>query len=168
MKKKLLWIIAAILVVATGIAALLLLPKDESAPAAGELETKIYWNVDRMSYLPDTGLTRMKNGDYYRATFAVDGQQVDLFFDNYAMIEYADTLQYMGMQVDENGVVQKIIKIDEFTGGLACLNAYVDRMEQDTVLCNTSLNFRELPIKLKLKESSQFYYMDESGGPFYI
>lgn len=165
MKKKLLWIIAAVLVVAAGLAAVLLLPKDQPAPAAAAPEVKLCWNVDRLSYQPDTGLTRIKNGDYYRATFAIDGQQVDLFFDNYAMIEYADTLQYMGIEADENGVVQKVLKIDEFTGGLACLNAYVEQVEQDQVLCNTSLNFRELPIKLKINENTQFYYMDEEGGP---
>ena len=141
--------------------------KQETLPPAAETlpGVRVYWNVDYYSYQPETGLTRIKNGDYYRATFAVNGEQVDLFFENYAALEYADTMQYMGIIADENNVVQQVLKIDEFTGGLACMNAYVDQVQDDTVLCNTSLNFRELPIKLKIRENTGIYYMDDDGGP---
>ena len=161
MKKRILWIFILVLLLA-GCG-----KQQETLPPAVETaeQVQIYWNVDYFNYQPETGLTRLKNGDYYRATFAVNGEQVDLFFDNYATLEYADTMQYMGLVVDENNVVTQVLKIDEFTGGLACLNAYVDRIDGNEVLCNTSLNFRELPIKLKLRENTGIYYMDDDGGP---
>jgi len=163
MKKKLLWLVVlglAVMLAACGTG-------QETPPATAETEpgVQIYWNVDYYSYQSDTGLTRIKNGDYYRATFAVNGEQVDLFFENYVTLEYADTMQYMGIIADENNVVQQVLKIDEFTGGLACMNAYVDTVEDGLVLCNTSLNFRELPIKLKTRENTGIYYMDDDGGP---
>ena len=142
--------------------------KEQDAPAVVTEQAsgvQVYWNVDYFNYQPETGLTRVKNGDYYRATFAVNGEQVNLFFDTYATLEYADTMQYMGLVIDENNVVQQVLKIDEFTGGLACMNAYVDKIDGDTVLCNTALNFRELPIKLKLRDNTGIYYLDDDGGP---
>lgn len=164
MKKNILWLLVALLAV---LLAGCNTEQEALAPVQAEQEpgAAVYWNVDYFSYQPETGLTRIKNGDYYRATFAVNGEQVDLFFDNYATLEYADTMQCMGFEIDENNVVQQVLKIDEFTGGLACLNAYVQSVEGNTVLCNTSLNFRELPIKLKLREDTGIYYLDPDGGP---
>ena len=165
MNKKVLWLLVVLMLVAMAFAGC---GKEQAAPEViteQQPGMQIYCNVDYLNYQPDTGLTRIKNGDYYRATFAVNGEQVDLFFDTYATLEYADTMQYMGLVIDENNVVQQVLKIDEFTGGLACMNAYVDTVDGNTVLCNTSLNFRELPIKLKLRENTGIYYMDENGGP---
>lgn len=161
--KKRLWFLCIVL-----IAMLCGCNKQQEAPPPVEQvaqDVQIYWNVDYFNYQPETGMTRVKNGAYYRATFATGGEQVDLFFDNYATLEYADTMQYMGFEIDENNVVQRVLKIDEFTGGLACLNAYVESVEGDTVLCNTALNFRELPIKLKLREDTGIYYRDDDSGP---
>mgnify|MGYP006874783920 CR=1 FL=1 len=69
-----------------------------------EPEVKIYFNVDWESYpLTDEGLpTRPSAGGIYRARFAVDGTQTDLFFDNAYLMAAADSFAFSGMIVDEN------------------------------------------------------------------
>ena len=128
-------------------------------------EVKIYWNLDREDYpVTEDGMpTRAVAAGIYRARFAVDGQQVDLFFDNSYLMAEADGFDFVGLKVDENNYVREVIPVEYCTGGVAVLNYTVESFDGETLLCNAVSNLRGQQIKLRVNEKTAVYNVGGEG-----
>lgn len=166
MKKHLKWIIpVAVLVVAAAVVlgVLFLGGKDgQTADSAGGY--KIAWNVDGTVYIGEDGLTtRIKGGDNYRARFAVDGEQIDLFFTDTASMSLADTHPFVAVKYDENYVVTDVKDVLDVTGGLGAWNYYIESVSDTEILCNSTANFKGVPVKVRINENTKCYNVGGEG-----
>lgn len=164
MKKHLFWIVALCLMLFGAVLTGCNGNTDLGEPTS-EPEVKIYWNIDRDEYpLTDEGLpTRLAADGVYRARFAVDGEQVDLFFDNEYLMADADSFDFMGLVVDEAGYVQEVIPVEKCSGGVAVLNYTVESFDGETLVCNVVSNFRGQRIKLPVNKNTKVYNMGGEG-----
>ena len=164
MKKTLKWLIPVIAAVGLAVAAILILPGLLKGNKAPEQTMKVYWNVERLQYV-GTDRMRMKRNGYYHATFATEGKQVDMLFEKQGMMEYADSLEFMGLVADEENVVSQVVDVSEFTGGVGAYKLYVDTVSDTELVLNTAESLRGMPMTLALNENSKFYFVDPDGGP---
>lgn len=164
MKKYLLWIIALCMVLLGAVLAGCHSNTDSGEPVT-EPKVKIYWNIDRDDYpLTEEGLTtRLDAGGVYRARFAVDGEQVDLFFNDGYLMADADSFDFVGMVVDENNYVTEVIPVEYCSGGVAVLNYTVESFDGQTIVCNAVSNFRGQRIKLSVNENTKVYNVGGEG-----
>ena len=167
MKKHIKWILpvlaAVLLLAGLGIAWAAGLFAGDVADAPADTEMKIYWNVDREMYVDGTKTRAAKNGKYF-APMAVDGEQVDMFFDNVALLQEADELDMMGLIVNELGYVVDVLDIKEFTGGLAVRQFFITEMTEHAIKCNALQNLSGFEMTVYYDENTKVY--DVSGeGP---
>ena len=167
MKTHLLWIIPLCLALIGAIIAgvILLRPQPDIGEPVADPEIKIYWNMERDNYpLTDEDLpTRLAADGVYRARFAVDGEQVDLFFDNPYLMADADSFDFMGLAVDENNFVKEVLPVEKCTGGVAVLNYTVESFDGEILVCNVVSNFRGQRIKLPVNENTKVYNIGGEG-----
>ena len=163
MKKRILWFLC--LVLAVLMAGCSAQPEQTAQIEETQEEVKIYWNIDRDDYpvTEEDMPTRANAGGIYRARFAVDGQQVDLFFDNSYLMAEADSFDFMGIKVDENNYVQEVIPVEYCTGGVAVLNYTVESFDGETIVCNAVSNLRGQRIKLRVNENTAIYNVGGEG-----
>lgn len=166
MKKHMKWILPALaLVLVLGGVAIALFAgvfggNEPAAPA--DTEMKIYWNVDRQLYVDGTKTRSAKNGKFF-APMAVDGEQVDMFFDSVLLLQEADTLDMMGLVTDEQGIVVDVVDVREFTGGLAVRNFFVTELTENTIQCNSLQNLSGFDMTLYYDENTQVYDVTGEG-----
>lgn len=168
MKKHLNWLIPVLVLVLAGIAAAVIFaPKpapQAEAPAPVERNYKIYYNLDGMNFRGEGAETRMASSDgLYRASFACDGKMVDLFFDNYATIEFADQSDILAMVVDENNLVKEILDIRDVSGGIATYKYYVKSISGNTIETNSSMSYRAQKLTLQMDENTVCYDIGSTG-----
>ena len=165
MKKHLKWIIPALaLVIAVVIGFVVFSVNEKKAPNAQQTTMKVYWNVEREDYLDENrNTTRMVSNGYYRIRMAVDGEQDDYFFPSEEMATQADRLCFMGLIVDEENVVSKVVPVEEFTGGTAVLNYFVQELTDTTVKVNLSGAHTGPSITYGLTENTKVYDVTDGG-----
>lgn len=166
MKKRIIWIVALCLIILSCAACNSQEQQQtEVTQPVQEPEVKIYWNVDWENYpLTDEDLpTRPSTGGIYRARFAVDGTQTDLFFDNPYLMAEADSFCFSGMVVDENNYVQDVIPVEYCAGGVGVLNYTVESFDGQVLVCNAVSSFRGQHIKLKVNENTKVYNVGGEG-----
>jgi len=178
-KKPIKWIVLAValVVVAIGVALALTVfsgnngtqstsqtnPTDPTLPQTGG-EIKICWNVDREDWLDDKGNNmRVRAGEYYRLRFAVDGEQKDFFFENFALVEKADSMLFMGLMADENNVVKEVLDVHEFTGGLTAYEYYVQEVGETEIKLNSVASMKGLEWVLRITPDTEVYNVGGTG-----
>ena len=172
-KQLLLCVLLALLLLLAGCST-----TQEDAPQTGEASADtydIYWNVDRLQYVAQ-GLkgvsSRVPREDgYYYMRFAINGEQIDLPVENMQLVNYADTMDYMGLEIDENGVVIGVHEVSTFTGGLAADRYFVKNIAGTKVTINTAGNLRGVTLDIEIPENTPMYNAAETGllcgdGPF--
>jgi len=163
MKKYCKWIFTAAMLLMV-LLAMAGCSEEASEPETQQQRVLVAWNVDRdLYYDAENKMSlRGKVGENYRVRFAVDGEQIDLFVPGATMMDYVDSMKFMGLAVDENNVVTQVYKPHEFTGGLAAYEYYVISIDGEKMMCNNTSNGKGLPLKLKINENTQVF--DVAGG----
>lgn len=164
-KQLLLCVLLALLLLLAGCST-----TQEDAPQTGEASADtydIYWNVDRLQYVAQ-GLkgvsSRVPREDgYYYMRFAINGEQIDLPVENMQLVNYADTMDYMGLEIDENGVVIGVHEVSTFTGGLAADRYFVKNIAGTKVTINTAGNLRGVTLDIEIPENTPMYNAAETG-----
>ena len=167
MKKLFKWLIPVVALVLIGACATML-SACQSTPVqeapANAVDYKIYYNLDGADFRGEDPEVRMPSeGGLYRASFACDGQMVDLFFDNYATIEMVDQSDILAMVVDENNLVTDILDLRDVSGGVACYKYYIKEINEDSILTNSSPSMRAQKLTLKIDENTKVYDVGSSG-----
>lgn len=146
--------------------------QEQQAPAqSGELYDgyKIAWNTDGTvkgsAYKGTDGMTtRMSAGDgTYRARFAVDGEQIDLFFPDMASMSLADSYPFVALKFDENNVVTDCKNVLDVTGGLAGWNYHIQSVSDTEIVCNSVGNFKGVPVTIPIDENTKVYDVGGEG-----
>ena len=169
MKKNKLWLwillgLALVAAIAAGVIALTSGQKQQ-APEPAAYESKIYLNVERARYVAK-GLygvsSRVPDSDgYYRINMAVDGEQVQVMVQDVNLVNRIDFAQLMGLTFDENGVVNGVLELDEFTGGVVANKFVVVSVQGNTVVCNTSAKYKGLEITYELAENAKIWQISD-------
>jgi len=130
-------------------------------------EMKIYWNVERKDYVAkgvDGTSARFprEDGRYY-IRFALDGVQIDLPVEGKDLVNRIDNMDYMGLELSEDGVVVDAYKIEDFTGGLAADHYYVRKVDGTNVTVNTAGSMKGVSVELVIPEGTPMYNVGETG-----
>lgn len=165
-RKGLLIAIIAVLVAAAAGVTLWLILKDKTSSKVPD-GMKIYWNVEREQYVAkgvDGVSARYPREDgYYYVRFAVDGEQVDIPVESLELVNHVDSLEYMGLELNDAGVVVGVYDVAQFTGGLAADHYYVESVDGTSVVANTSGTLRGVSVELTVPEGTPIYNVGESG-----
>ena len=174
-KSKLwIWLVAglAVLLVAAGVLAFFMLG-DSAANGDGSDGTttpdategqgpraELYWNLDRKLYTEGSmsGLSTREPGEdgIYRIRYAYNGQVVELPIADKQLVNFIDTMDCMGIVLDDNGTV--IDAVDPKT--LATETArmfYVRRVESGKIVLNSSMAMNGMNMDVVLTELSEIY-----------
>lgn len=168
MKKHLKWIIPVVVILAALIvAAVLLWPEAQQAPVqqpAAAPEITMAWNVDREDYVDDEGNSfRKRSGDYYRLRFAVDGGQRELLFADESLARQADSMDIMGLEIGEDGIVTNVLSVDDFTGGTGPQNYCVTDVTENTVTCCVVMSGQGPSITYTYDEDTKIYNIGDKS-----
>lgn len=163
-KKSKLWlwlVIGAVVLVAAGVAAFLLLPGLGSKDAgANDGRAELYWNIDRVTYTEnsESGLSTREPGEdgVYHVRFAIDGEVVELPVADKRLINYIDTLDAMGLELDQDGAVVDVIDPKELAKEVT-KNAYVKSATDKMITANSSVAMNGMTIKVELNELTEIY-----------
>lgn len=145
--------------------------QEQPTTEAGELYGgyKIAWNTDATvkgsAYKGADGFTtRMSAGNgTYRARFAIDGEQIDLFFQDIASMSLADSYPFVAIKYDENNVVTDCKNVLDVTGGFAGWNYFIETVSDTEIVCNSTGNFKGVPLTIKIDENTKTYDISGTG-----
>ncbi|MBR5570259.1 MAG: hypothetical protein IKW10_05115 [Oscillospiraceae bacterium] len=164
--KKLLWVLLpVVLIVLAALILTLVLSLDNEKSKAEAYESKIYWNVERGRYVSQGyhGVSsRIPDSDgYYRINMAVEGEQKEVLVSDPALVNRIDFEEVMGLTFDENGIVDGILYLDEFTGGIAADKFVVVSINGNTVVCNTSSKYKGMDVTFEISEDAGIWMVGD-------
>ena len=139
--------------------------QDPAAEAPQQQQMKVYWNVERVTYEHDWfGETRRAaNEGQYRIRFAVDGQQIDLYTDRPDVAAEIDNKFFMGLVLDERGFITDVVDVEEFTGGTAYVDYYVESYTDTELTVNCTANLRGPRVTYAIDEKTEIYNSTGTG-----
>lgn len=167
-------IVAAVLLIAALTVVLILAAggtkKEESAPtttvAVESDDYILFWNVEKELYAgkdasgmssrepnPDTG--------YYQITFAMEGRQGIRRVKERKIVNKIDNMDLMALVLDDAGIVIDALPIEEVTGGYAVNKFYVESIDDNKVVVNSSNSMKGMQVELELTPNTKIY--DVSG-----
>ena len=152
-QKPAIWVLAGICViclVVAAVAAVLLLQK----PAPG-----LYWNADAAA--TDTAREPDAEG-LYRIQFKADGEPVEYFTGDAALVQRIDALPVLGLSVDDAGMITAVSEPEALYETLADQHL-VQRIDENALLLNTSIAFNGAQKTVKLSKNCK--YFDAEGNP---
>ena len=163
-KKSKLWlwlVIGAVVLVAAGVAAFLLLPglgAKDKGPDDGRPD--LYWNIDKAVYTEnsESGLSTREPGEdgVYHVRFAIDGEIKEIPVVDKRLINYIDTLDAMGLELDQDGAIVDVIDPKTIAKEVT-KNAYVQVTAKDLITANSSVAMNGMKIKIELNELTEIY-----------
>lgn len=164
-KAKWLWLVLGIvaLLAVVGVVLALVLGGGNDKTAGGRPD--LYWNVDKVENVDrDTGLSIRKpaeDGIYY-VRFAHDGEQVEIPVADKKLVNYIDSLDLMSLTLDDNGYVVDILPVKD-VASIIGESLYVQSVNGDTLIANSSIMMNGRKITIKLNEQTGVYNVSGKG-----
>ena len=165
-KSKLwLWIVIGVVLLAAIAVGVYFLFFNGSKEQTDSGELKLYWNVDRVENTDrDTGLSIRKpaeDGNYY-VRFACDGEQVEIPVADKKLVNYIDSLDLMGLTLDENGYA---VDVKPHTDLVSVIgeSLYVQSVSGDTIVANSSIMMNGRRVTIKLNDGIGVYNVSGKG-----
>ena len=137
----------------------------QETPAAPQAEenTQVYWNVEKFLYSSvDTLRYPREDGNYY-IRMATDGQQLDVPVAESMTVDFMDTLEVMGLEKDENGVVTGVLRVEEMGYTIAAEDYYVEAFTETEMTVNSMGTFAGLQKTFDI-EGVAVFGVDTDGG----
>lgn len=163
-KKSKLWlwlvigIVALLAVVGVVLALVLGGGSEDEGPKGGRPE--LYWNVDRKAYTEnsETGLSTRQPGEdgTFKVRFAINGELVELVVADKQLINYIDTLDAMGLVLDDSGAVVDVTDPKDIATEVN-KNAYVKDSSSEKIIANTSVAMNGMNVTVKLEDITEIY-----------
>lgn len=164
-KAKWLWLVLGIvaLLAVVGVVLALVLGGGKGKTVGGRPD--LYWNVDKVENVDrDTGLSIRKpaeDGVYY-VRFAHDGEQVEIPVADKKLVNYIDSLDLMSLTLDDNGYVVDILPVKD-VASIIGESLYVQSVNGDTLIANSSIMMNGRKITIKLNEQTGVYNVSGKG-----
>lgn len=125
--------------------------------------TQLYWNVEKFLYSSvDTPRVPRADGNYY-IRLATEGQQVDIPVADSMTVAFMDTLEVMGLEMDENGVVTKVLRVEELGYTILAEDYYVESFSETELKTNSLGTFGGYCKEFDIS-GAIIYGVDEAGG----
>ena len=122
----------------------------------------LYWNVDRADF--QSGIKRTPNGNgNYVVTFSSQGESQRIEVSSEVYANGIDMHEIVSLVFDENGVAVDYLTVPECTGGFFVSGFYVEQIDGDTVVCNSSAIYKGYRKSFEVTEDTQVYYAGGSG-----
>lgn len=163
-KKSKLWLwlaaAAAVLLVVVGVVLAILLPGQESQDIA-EISSELYWNVDRLNMIDETGLSARTVGEdgMFHVRFAVGGEQLELPVADKQLVNFIDSMSVMGLQLDGDGVVINALEPKEIATEVA-KEMFVKKIENNTITVNSSMAMNGMDVEIAVSDATGIYDVD--------
>ncbi len=162
MKKKQLCalLVCLAIVIAAGTAALVTwLNRPE--PVMADTGVKLYWNVDRDTYVGDSsaGINVRERADdgLYTVRFAVDGEQVEYRVEKARLLHKIDAMDIMGLAIDEDGIITDVFDPEDITGGEIAPGYYVVFGSDETITVSPNEDLEDDYKMLAVNENTGIY-----------
>lgn len=165
MKKAKIWIWLAIVavVVAAAVAVTVFLVNRNKVQTQTQTNTKLYWNVEKFIYSSaDTTRTPRGDGNYY-VRMATGGEQLDVPVADQLTVSFMDTMEVMGLQMDENGVVTDVLRVEELGYTIVVEDYYVESFSETEMTVNSMGTFGGLSRTFALN-GTEVFGVDPDGG----
>ena len=167
-------VLVAILLL-TALSALLLVGCKNEAPqttaatqATEPASSDIYWNMDRALYdgMSEAGMSSrtMEDDGYFHIRFFKDGEVVTLRATDRKLINAIDIKSYMGLELDENGIIVGIVDIADMPVQLIAAMFYVQSAGGNLIKINSSISFTGMEILLETTENTGIWDMTGMSG----
>jgi len=125
--------------------------------------TQLYWNVEKFLYSSVESLRFPREDGNYYIRLATDGQQLDIPVADSMTVAFMDTLEVMGLEFDENGVVSRVLRVEEMGYTIVAEDYYVESFSETELNANSMGTFGGYARKLDISEAV-IYGVDEAGG----
>ena len=138
-------------------------------PEQSAVDCDIYWNVDRDLYYSADGVATMyrDTGDdgKYWIRFFRNGETVELMLADRSLVNSIDSAYMMGLVLDESGAITQTVPIDDMPLQKRAWEFYVQTIDGNTVVTNSSYRFDGMEDILTITESTHIYDMTGVSGP---
>ncbi len=138
----------------------------QDAPAtqvAAEENTQVYWNVEKFLYSSVDVLRYPREDGNYYVRLATDGQQLDVPVADSLTADFMDTLEVMGLEMDENGVVTRVLRVEEMGYTIKAEDYYVETFTETEMTVNSMGTFGGLKKTFDITGAAVFG-VDTDGG----
>lgn len=136
---------------------------ETTAPPEPVLAEGVFWNLDRQEYAgkSEAGMSSRTPGEdgLYRVRFFRKGEVLELTVANKQVINKVDANDLMGLQLDENGVVVGVVRLDDMPVETVAWQFYVESIDGNTVVCNSSMSLNGMQETFALTEETGVYDM---------
>jgi len=137
--------------------------------AAASDDYILFWNVDREKYAGKdaTGMSsREPNPDtgFFQITFAMEGRQGIRRVKERKVVNKIDNMELMALVMDADGIVIDAIPIEEATGGYAVNRFYVESVDGEKVVVNSSNSLKGMQVELALTPDTKIYDVTGETG----
>ena len=126
-------------------------------------EIKLYWNVDKFVYAPQASLRIPRDDGYYYMRMACEGEQLDVAVADLLTVDFMDTMEVMGLQVNENGVVTQVLRVEELGYSIAVEDYYVEVFTDSEMTVNSLGTFGGLSRTFDIS-GAEVFGVDPDGG----
>lgn len=138
-------------------------------PEQSAVDCDIYWNVDRDLYYSADGVATMyrDTGDdgKYWIRFFRNGETVELMLADRSLVNSIDSAYMMGLVLDESGAITQTVPIDDMPLQKRAWEFYVQTIDGNTVVTNSSYRFDGMEDILTITENTHIYDMTGVSGP---
>ena len=134
--------------------------RNRQATVEENKEYLIYWNADKEKYMDiETGAsTRQADKDKkFTLRFVHDGKVVEYRARTKKLVYQVDARDVMGLEIDENGFITEVIDIEDFTGGYAAIDFFVESMDDKKLVANSSTYFSGEQLVIKAEDKVPIY-----------
>jgi len=131
----------------------------EEAKANGS-RAELYWNLDRKFYTEnsESGLSTRTPGEdgIYRVRYAYNGDVVELPIADKQLVNFIDTMDCMGVVLDDNGTVIDVVDPKTLATETARM-FYVRKTEEGKLMLNSSMAMNGMNMDVVLTEQAEIY-----------
>jgi len=173
-KALIIGIVAAVVVLAAILALVLsrctggIAPEGTEATQQGQEACVLYWNVDRKEYdgKSEAGLSSRNQASdgFFHVRFFKDGEMLELKVKDRKLINSIDTMDLMGLEFDEDGIVTGVIRVDRMPVERVGWLFYVQSTGGNLIKLNSSKTLNGLEVLVEVEDYTAIYDMTGLEG----
>ncbi len=148
MKKKILWITGAALVLVAAVIAAVF--------AFGSSGPKLYRNLDGHLYSINTQMRQKAEDGLYHLRFACEGEVVEYTVAEEETVLRIDRMDVLGLKTDKNGAITEVLEIDSFASQVFD-DYFVRKVEGSSIHANSSLVMNGADATAELTKKTKLY-----------
>ena len=138
-------------------------------PVAEEITSKLYWNADRDQYIPELGgdtIRKPEKDGFYTVRFLVEGELVEYRVKDRETMISVDEKSALGLEIDKDGFITQAIDIRDMGIREVAKSFYVQTMQENVVVANSSVTGSAVDVSLRLSSESKIWNVTGKVDPY--